>query len=243
MLRPNQVRALRRRARRWLRLLGKKRGPTGDVYYGSRAKEYVKKRAGAPLYQAELAAVARLLRDVPDGVSVLDVPFGTGRFVPFYLKKKMSVSGLDASSEMIAAAREALGAQFEPCRTRLGDAAALPYPDESFDLLVCVRFLGSIIDFGHAKKALSEFARVTRGQFILSVNEKRDRALRWHYPREDETMGGKLYAREFAALLRDAGFRVVRKDGPLFANGRRAVYLVLCEKNPDRPQGTPVTVN
>jgi ubiquinone/menaquinone biosynthesis C-methylase UbiE len=224
--------AIRRKANKWLLRLGKKRPPIGNVYYGDKAYRYVETRATDPLYQAEIEAVRALLEDVPYGASVLDVPFGTGRFVPLYLEKGMAVSGLDVSPEMLEAAKAALGKQYASCKVGIGDATAMPFEDGSFHALVCIRFLGAIISFAQAKQALREFARVTRKQAIFSINARKDGAPRRRMPTDSETMGGRLYAHEISELLRSSGFRVARKLGPLAENKDRtgAVYVYLCER-------------
>ena len=142
----------------------------------------------------------------------------------------MTVSGLDASSDMVAAARKVLGKKFDLCKVDIGDATRLPYADKSFHLLVCIRFLGSIISFGQAKQALREFSRVTEKQAIISFNERKGGAYRWRSPRDSQRMGGRLYAHEIEDLLSQVGFGVTKKEGPLFQNRRRAVYVYLCEK-------------
>ncbi len=43
---------------------------------------------------------------MPEGIKVLDVPFGTGRFVQMFLEKKMEIHGIDISEDMYVAAKE-----------------------------------------------------------------------------------------------------------------------------------------
>lgn len=222
--------AIQRKANKWLLRLGKKRPPIGNVYYGDKAASYVETRVKDPLYHAEIDAVRTLLKDVPYGASILDVPFGTGRFVPLYFERGMAVSGLDVSPEMLEAAKAALGQQFTSCNVTVGDATAMTFEDGSFHALASIRFLGAIITFSQAKQALREFARVTRKHALFSVYERKDGASRRRMPTEDETMGGRLYAHEIEELLLASGFKVAKKLGPLAEKKDRAVYMYLCER-------------
>ena len=79
----------------------KKRAVKGDTYYGKVAANYQKRREKQPWWQVEQDEMERLLDKLPREVSVLDVPFGTGRFVPFYLDRNYSISGLEISEAMI----------------------------------------------------------------------------------------------------------------------------------------------
>jgi SAM-dependent methyltransferase len=61
--------------------------------------------------------------------SLLDVGCGAGMFASMASERGLLVSGIDASAELIAIARErAPGADF-----RVGDLEDLPFPEESFD--------------------------------------------------------------------------------------------------------------
>jgi ubiquinone/menaquinone biosynthesis C-methylase UbiE len=71
--------------------------------------------------------------DVPDGCDLLDVGCGTGRLLALLAERhNFTGHGVDASEAMLARAR----AQLPGLDLRLGDAAALPYPDESMDRIV-----------------------------------------------------------------------------------------------------------
>ena len=49
----------------------------------------------------------------------------------------------------------------------IGDATKLPYKAQSFDLLVCFRFLPWIVSFGDLKIILNEFSRVCKKYAII----------------------------------------------------------------------------
>jgi ubiquinone/menaquinone biosynthesis C-methylase UbiE len=88
-----------------------------------------------PLYTRAVADVAQA--SLPDGARVLDVGTGTGR-VPIGIAKSQTalhVEGLDLSAQMIAFARRSAGS-VNHVRFTVGDVADLPYPDDTFDLIL-----------------------------------------------------------------------------------------------------------
>jgi SAM-dependent methyltransferase len=94
----------------------------------------------------------------------LDLGCGEGRFTRHMAGMGYDVWGVDRSQAMIAAAREAdASIQFD-----LADAASLPYPDGSFDLVVA--FL-TLMDMDDMHGAIGECARVLApdGRLCLAV--------------------------------------------------------------------------
>lgn len=201
----------------------------GDSYYGKVAENYELRRAKQDWWQVEQDEMAGLLELLPRGLKVLDVPFGTGRFVPNYLERGFEVHGLDASDAMIAQAGRQLGKQFKHCTTVTGTATALPFQDGAFDLLVSTRFLRDIICFSDAKQALEEFARVTSGHAIIQLGETTGPKL--DAPDEGAAMGSQLTARQIRHLLAEVGFQVVEKrlvkSDP---EEQSAIHHILCKK-------------
>lgn len=98
---------------------------------------------GEPLYE-------RVLADVPEGASILDVGCGPGLFAAFATKRGLAVTGIDADRSAVAAAqREVPGATFE-----IGDAHQLA---GSYDLVALVQVLAHVTN---PIKVLKEAARV-----------------------------------------------------------------------------------
>lgn len=96
---------------------------------------------------------------------VLEVAIGTGRNLAHY-DSAASVSGVDLSPEMLALAEEHAAELGREVDLRDGDAAHLPFPDASFDTVVCALSLCSIPDPG---RAVAEMRRVLvpGGQLLL----------------------------------------------------------------------------
>lgn len=87
-----------------------------------------------------LAAVAAgLLHIAPAPERALDIGTGTGEAALLVAREfpRASVRGVDISGEMIAAAKKKIGLDPEGrVAFKVADASALPWPDESFDLIV-----------------------------------------------------------------------------------------------------------
>jgi len=200
----------------------------GDRYYGNTASRYEKKRKKQDWWHVEQTEMESLLETLPDGLKVVDVPFGTGRFVPFYLAKGFKVSGLDASHEMLASAKDALGADYDSCTAITGSAMDLPYDDGQFDLMVSTRFLRDIILFGDAKKALSEFIRVSSGYLIIQLGEA---ITGGRIPDDTETWHSVMSPQMIEETLNAHGLEIVEKrlvkSNP---DENSQIHHILCRK-------------
>jgi ubiquinone/menaquinone biosynthesis C-methylase UbiE len=96
---------------------------------------------------------------------VLEVAVGTGRNLPFY-PDGVRLSGVELSSEMLAIARrraQELGREID---LQQGDAQELPFPNASFDTVICTLSLCGIPD---DRKAVAEMKRVLKpgGKLLL----------------------------------------------------------------------------
>ena len=98
------------------------------------------------------------------GRSVLDVGTGTGRAAIALARRGASVTGVDASAEMLAVAQrqaEAAGVRVTFARE---DAHRLPFADRSFDVVVCLRVLMHTPDW---RRSLSELCRVAGDRVLF----------------------------------------------------------------------------
>jgi ubiquinone/menaquinone biosynthesis C-methylase UbiE len=89
---------------------------------------------------------------------VLEVAVGTGRNLQFY-PDSVRLTGIDLSPAMLALARERAGELGREIDLREGDAQALPFPDGSFDTVVCT--LG-LCGFPDERVAIAQMHRVLR---------------------------------------------------------------------------------
>lgn len=204
-------------------------GAKGDSYYGKRAERYEVRRKKQDWWNVEQEEMKSLLGSLPRNISVVDIPFGTGRFVPFYVENGYEISGLDASDAMLATASNILGDQFEKCSVKTGSAMELPFADGQFDLLVSTRFIRDIIVASDAMRALAEFSRVTKKYAIIQLGETTKQKSTSVDP--EVTLGSRLTAERNAAMLKDVGFHVLEKrlvkSDP---DEESEIYHFLCEK-------------
>ncbi len=178
-----------------------------DHYYGEAAKGYLAKRLKQESWHREQTIVREMLARLPDGARVLDVPFGTGRFVEMYLAKNMTVHGIDISQDMLDAAREALADKYDRCDIRQGGADALPYERNYFDVTVCFRFFGLIpMDLG--QRVLAELSRVTKGDLVIRVPVRKASAPALPRPQGSDVIQGRLYEKEVREWFAQHDFHV-----------------------------------
>jgi ubiquinone/menaquinone biosynthesis C-methylase UbiE len=182
--------------------------PALDRFRGDIADTYLSERVNKPVWRAETEAVKYFLGKMTDVNSVIDVPFGTGRFVELYLSKGLSVSGVDASPDMLRIARKELGDVYQLLDIRLGMCNKLPYEENSFDVAVCIRFLESIIPFHSVLPTLKEIHRVTRQYAIVRLNNRKSDKPPKQPPLPEERMGSSFYLWEVADYVEQAGWRL-----------------------------------
>lgn len=144
-------------------------------------------------YADDLAARARSLHPT----NVLEVACGTGvvtRALAAILPPSCAIFATDLSGAMVAHA-ESVGTT-RPVTWRQADVMALPYPDETFDLVVC-QF--GVMFFPGRAAAYREVGRVLRpgGTFLFNV---------WN----------DLAANEFAAVVEGALGLLYPDDPPMF---------------------------
>lgn len=139
----------------------------GTRYHGPVATHYEKKRVGKK-WSAENRAVEQLLKHVALGAQVLDVPVGTGRLLPFLNARRAHVQGLDISPDMLAIARASADAIGMSAQLEVGDIRHIPFDNEAFDLVSCLRFL-NWIDTDDMRRVVRELARVSRDKLLLGI--------------------------------------------------------------------------
>ena len=198
-------------------------------------------------YAADLAARARALRPT----SVLEVACGTGvvtRALASSLPDACAITATDLNPAMVAHAQR-VGTR-RPVSWRQADALALPYADESFDVVVCQ--FGAMF-FPDRVAGYREIRRVLRpgGTFLFNVwngiehNEFADtitQALSTLWPDDPplflaRTPHGHGRPAEIESDVRAAGFErcsLVRRDDISSAAGPHVPALAYCQGTPLR---------
>ena len=179
------------------------------------------------------AIVRRLLRaaGMRKG-SVLDVPCGAGRLRPALESLRLSYTGVDVSGPMLAAARDA-ASPASNARFLRADVLSLPFPDASFDAVVCCRLLHHFDRREDMEATVRELVRASRRLVVASFWDAASLAgLRRHFRRRRS--GRHPCPRsEIAAAFEAAGARVLR-----YRSTCRFITMqthVLAEKEPSEP--------
>jgi demethylmenaquinone methyltransferase/2-methoxy-6-polyprenyl-1,4-benzoquinol methylase len=127
----------------------------------SQVYDVLSERSEAPMRRAGFELLKARI-----GESVLEIGFGTGHSLVALAKAvgpKGHVFGLDLSDEMVKLAKASLAKSklLERARLRCGDAAQLPYADDSMDG-VFMSFTLELFDTPEIPKVLRECKRVLR---------------------------------------------------------------------------------
>lgn len=112
------------------------RGPTRS-FFDRRARDWAEKTtAGSPTHLAPLAAALVRVPREPERALEVGTGLGDGALLIAREFPHTRVRGIDISEEMIRRARARIGLDPEGrVAFRVADAAALPYDDDSFDLV------------------------------------------------------------------------------------------------------------
>ena len=131
-------------------------------YQDQKATKYEKVRMKQKKWWEENKALIKMLSN-ENIEHILDVPTGTGRFLPLYEDKKYTIIGVDASNDMLEEAKNKNTSAF----LIEGNAFNLPFDDNTFDLSVCIRFL-NWFDINDVNKLIKELKRVSN-TIILGI--------------------------------------------------------------------------
>jgi len=124
-------------------------------------------------FRREAKAVADRL---PSGASVLEVAPGPGFFAIELAKvQNCRITGLDISRTLVQIATDNARNAGVKIDFRLGNASAMPFPDESFDFVYCS---AAFKNFAEPVRALDEMHRVLRpGCEAVVVDLRKDASL------------------------------------------------------------------
>ena len=150
-----------------------KREELANTYIGDKAETYDSKRTSSKKWRHEQNVVHRVLRSLPHGCTLIDVPVGTGRFIELYRELGIVASGVDISNDMIARATEkaeTLGFEID---LHQGSIFEIPAANRSFDCALCIRLL-NWLNLADVELALRELSRVSNKFIVVGVRMKSD---------------------------------------------------------------------
>jgi SAM-dependent methyltransferase len=211
---------------------------------------------GRLIAEEQEEVIARFLTPVA-GRSVLDVGTGTGRAAIALASRGASVTGVDASAEMLAVAERRAAAAGVAVTFAGGDAHGLAFGDRAFDAVICLRVLMHAPGW-HA--SLAELCRVARTRVVFDYPALMSAAaLQAAYRRAAYALGARVEAyrvfsdRAVRAALHSNGFRIVDSHRqfvlPIALHKRigsaaatRRIERTLLRVGLNRLAGSPVTV-
>lgn len=135
-------------------------------YYDNIARVYDQTRWLTESVAEEVADFILDLTCATPETSFLEAGVGTGLNVLPLVRRGYSVTGIDVSKEMLEQFRTKLDKIPPNLKLILADASLLPFPNDSFDVLLTVHMLHTVSNWG---KLLDEITRVLkRGGFYLN---------------------------------------------------------------------------
>jgi ubiquinone/menaquinone biosynthesis C-methylase UbiE len=146
-----------------------------DRYYDEKAlADYDSTYSGKGRYRSNhfrLNTILHLLERMdPKPVDLLEAGCGDARVILAALENGYRCRGFDRSAGMLEAGTKRLaGAGFDPGLIQAGDLYEVPYPDASFDVVMCVGVIENLPDH---QRIFSEFRRVLRpgGHILVSLD-------------------------------------------------------------------------
>lgn len=181
----------------------------------------------------EWRVVSRALVSAVGVKSVLDMPCGTGRFMPRFAAAGFRVVGADIALPMMRVAKEKCVGLASVGGFVRADAERLPFADAALDCVVSIRFLHHV-DPASRVAMLREMARVSRRWVLLDYRHKY--SYRYAKLRLRSAVGFPARERmpqvshgELDAETTAAGLEVVARHfvAPFFSDK----WIVLCEKS------------
>lgn len=138
--------------------------PEPGAYFDACAERYDGIYDGPAGYalRSRMAAALRLLGAGPG--EALDAGMGGGRLLAELARRDWTVSGIDASAEMVAEARRRLPT--EAARFTHAEIELLPFADASFDAVVAT----GVLEYAELERAIRELHRVLRAGGLAVVS-------------------------------------------------------------------------
>jgi ubiquinone/menaquinone biosynthesis C-methylase UbiE len=145
---------------------------------------------------------------------VLEVAIGTGLNLPHY-PGDVTITGIELSPAMLAIAKRRADDLGRAVDLHTGDAQALPFPDESFDTVLCALSLCTIpvpaAAIGQMKRVLVPGGRLLLVDHVVS-SWPPIRAAQWLLERLTIRAAGEHFTRRQLPLVRAAGFDIVEVE-------------------------------
>jgi ubiquinone/menaquinone biosynthesis C-methylase UbiE len=181
------------------RQIARQFGP--DYFDGDRLRGY-----GGYNYHARFwTETVRRFRDhyqLPPNAAVLDVGCAKGFMMHDFklLMPEMTIAGIDISEYARENAIENMKAFI-----RVGNAALLPYPDSSFDLVISINTIHNLA-LQDCEQALREIQRVTRREAFITIDAWRNDAERERLMKWNLTALTYMHTADWKKLFKEVGY-------------------------------------
>jgi ubiquinone/menaquinone biosynthesis C-methylase UbiE len=143
----------------------------GVAMEGSIARWYARTRGTESQLSLWRQQAQEAVRDLPDGAEVLEVAPGPGYFAVELAKLgRVRVTALEISRTFIEIATENARRAGVALRIEPGDAARMPFPDRSFDRVLCQ---AAFKNFSRPQEAVDEMYRVLRPGGMARIEDMR----------------------------------------------------------------------
>jgi SAM-dependent methyltransferase len=159
---------------------------------------------------------------------ILEIGFGGGVSTQLASRQASQgfVAGIDHSTTMVGAARKRNADTIKAGRMELkqGDAASIPYPDESFDIVFS---LHSIYFWNNPIECLKGFGRVLKpgGLLAITIQPKN----RWRQEQTDAPGLTLFFGDQIIEMFSSAGFQNIRTES-YTENGEINLQCILGNK-------------
>lgn len=134
------------------------------------AESYLDQRFSSPKGRREhretRTALERALEKISGVESILDVPCGNGRFFTLLRGRGYRYVGADISMEMLEVMSRGERQDANPISLVRCDGEYLPFKEDAFDCVACIRFL-NLVPLAIRQKILREMIRVSRKWLIV----------------------------------------------------------------------------
>lgn len=147
------------------------KGYRGMAMEGSVARWYARTRSSASQIADWRRQAAQVTAALPDGADVLEVAPGPGYFsIEIARLGRFHVTGLDISRTFVEIASTNARQANVTVTFREGSASQMPFPDGSFDLVVCQ---AAFKNFSRPQAAVDETYRVLRPGGVALIQDMR----------------------------------------------------------------------
>lgn len=191
-----------------------------DADIGTSSDDYARRFSGGVgrwFLEIQARHTLKLLRELPAGASILDVGGGHAQIAPQLIDAGYQVTVV--GSDPVCAVRLEPWTASGRCRFEVANLRALPYPDRSFDAVVCFRLLSHSVSWNGL---IAELCRIARRSVVLdypsirSANILSTRLFQLKRAIELNTRDFLLFSpSEIHTAFAESGF-IVRKEHPQF---------------------------